>query len=111
MTSSTPWADNASRRADASAWSRHVTPIDLRWWPPDAALSLVPTTADTTCSAALEFAPSSTAVMSKTSWSTVTPSAFSPSTSTMRTVVGVIETPNTMSTDSSKYLLRYQDLR
>ena len=40
--------------------------------------------------------------MSKASWSTVTPSAFSPSTSTMRTVVGVIDTPSTMSTDSSK---------
>ena len=30
------------------------------------------------------------------------PSAFSPSTSTIRTVVGVIDTPSTMSTDPSK---------
>ena len=34
--------------------------------------------------------------------STVTPSAFSPSTSTMRTTVGVIDTPRTMSTTPPK---------
>ena len=35
--------------------------------------------------------------MSNTSWSTMTPSAFSPSTTTMRTVAGVIDTPSTIS--------------
>ena len=47
----------------------------------------------------------STAVMSKTSWSMMTPSAFSPSTSAMLTFVGVIDTPSTISTRPSKHSL------
>ena len=58
-----------------------------------------------TCSDGLEVAEPSTAVISKTSWSMMTPSAFSPSTSAMLTVVGVIDTPSTISTAPPTRLL------
>src|ERR1700742_1903622 len=60
--------------------------------------------ADTTWSAALMVGASAAALTSKPSSSTVTPSAFSPSTRTMRTAVGAIDTPSTVSTSPPKLL-------
>src|ERR1700710_613872 len=60
--------------------------------------------AETTWSAALIVGASAAALTSKPSSSTVTPSAFSPSTSTMRTAVGAIDTPSTVSTSPPKLL-------
>src|ERR1700735_5253816 len=47
---------------------------------------------------------SASALTSKPSSSTVRPSAFSPSTRTMRTAVGAIDTPSTVSTSPPKLL-------
>ena len=105
-----PRATKASRSTAASARSVHVTPVDTRWWPAAIAPSCVPRTAATTSSGAPEVAEPSTALMSKTSWSTTTPSAFSPSTSARRTVVGVIDTPSTNSTAPSDTFARRTQL-
>src|SRR4051794_8143492 len=59
-----------------------------------------------TSSDARGVAEPSTAVMPKTSWSTTTPSAFSPSTSAVRIVVAVIDTPSTSSTAPSHRFAR-----
>jgi len=88
VTSAMSRGRRASRSRAAAAWSVHATPTPTSLWPLSMALSRVPRIAATTCS---------TEPVSDR-WSTVTPSASAPSTSTMRTAAGVIDTPSTTST-------------
>jgi hypothetical protein len=101
MTFSTLRAASASRSAAPSPGSVHVTPVNRNRWPVSAAPSRVPRIAETTWSGPLRVGASA-ALTLKPSSSTVTPSAFSPSTKTMRTAVGAIDTPSTVSITSSK---------
>src|SRR6204780_947803 len=92
----------ASCRAAASTGSVQVTPVDVSAWPASVAPSRVPKIAEITWSAALSVAASSSVAMSNLLSSMVTPSAFSPSTSSIRTDVGAIDTPSTISTAPPK---------
>src|SRR5277367_4504546 len=105
MTFSTLRAASASRSAAASTGSVQVTPVDRSWYPLSAAPSWVPRIAETTWSDALTVGASAV-LTAKPSSSTVTPSAFSPSTRTMRTAVGAIDTPSTVSTTPPKLFAR-----